>query len=205
MQPPIHDTRNGIELPLRCGEVPTRLGCLRAEYIRTNFRHSLQQSNRRLRKVHTVRLAIFGAFFWKRPGPLLKIELIPGRLRHLFSALPGKGQELHDAAVAPLIFRAARSPSRVRIVQDPVSGTLRPGSGTPLRATFQESPSYTPLEKGLDRFEGLIRCRWRPTFVDGGDELDNFSFADVMDAPVAPDVADLTPKQPRDFSRRAIA
>jgi hypothetical protein len=156
--------------------------------------------------VHTVRLAIFGALFWKRPGPLLKIELIPGCLRH-FSALPGEGQELHDAAIGTAYFPSR--PDHLRefdIVQDSVSRMLSAGQWHTLRGRlFENCPSYTPLEKRFDRFEGLIRCRWRSTFVNGGDELDNFSFADVMDAPMAPDVADLTPQQPRDFSCRAIA
>ena len=136
-----------------------------------------------------MRLAIFCPFFWKRPGPLLEIELIPCCLRHFFSALPGKGQKLYDAAVDAVHFPSR--PDHLRefhIVQHPVSRVLPAGQRDTLCGRlFKNSPSYTPLEKGLDRFEGLVRCRWRSTFVDGGDELDNFSFADVMDAPMAPD------------------
>ena len=91
-------------------------------------------------------------------GTTGKVDLVPGQLRHFFSALARQCQEFHDASIgATDLTGRSYDPRKFLVTEHTVTRFL------PCRCrdffgwrSVQNSAADTPSEEGLDHFEQLV-------------------------------------------------
>jgi hypothetical protein len=137
---------------------------------------------------------------------LRTIELLPLQTGNFFAPLSSERQKLNDAPVGPRDFSGGQdNVGEFVVVQHSVaSDFLRRQWHAFGRGLIEDCSAHAPPQERFGRLQGLIRSDRRPPLLDGGDDLNDIAFGNVVDAPSGPGLAKLPTKKPSDLLPRAV-
>src|SRR5258708_26064894 len=133
MKSPGFHAANLIKIPFGFAETLERLASVHGEDKWLRLFHALEDSDRLLRQVNDVRLAVLGPGLGQGPNLTFEVKFVRGALGNLFAALPSQSEELDDSAVWPPEFPGSDDhPSKLIVTKHPVSGSFLGGQWDPV-------------------------------------------------------------------------
>src|SRR5262249_24063106 len=117
----------------------------------------------------------------------------------LFARCHGRRKGWAPPAVRPADFSSCEdNVGELIIVQHAVAGDLLRWQWHAFGwGLIEDGSTHAPAQECLGRLQGFVGSDRRPPLRDGSDDLNDIALANLVDAPTAPGLADLTAKEPR--------
>jgi hypothetical protein len=137
---------------------------------------------------------------------LRQIELLPLQAGDLLAALAGQRQELDNTSIRTTNPSSGEDDlSEFFVVQNSVSTDFSRRQRHPFgRGSIKDGSTYAPAQERLDRLQGLVGSAEGAALFNGGNDFNDISLTDLMDAPADPGLSHLPTKKPGNFVDRAV-
>src|SRR5262249_39620127 len=165
-----------------------------------------QYSRRLLGQMYDVGFCVLGPRFRKGPNSLCEIQLFPLQPGDLFAALSGERQKLKDTTVRPTDFSSGKdNVCELVVVQHSVASDLLRRQWHAFGwGSIEDGSTHAPAQERLGHLQSFIGGNRRPPLLDGGDDLDDITLANLVNAPARPGLPNLPAKKPSDLAAGAI-